>query len=254
MKIPVLSSVKQPSIKKTPDNLIWAECYYNGDYKYDPKDDNCGNFFQELESIAQQYLTGDQEKTPKNQFYHYYGDDDQALIDLVEKYVRKTNYIYISTWEGNKYFCSYYSGSIPLCSTFAATSPKLEIQYLSEEVTDISECNGNTICMRKVAFFTKDESICDLMEGGQGQCYGEVGIAKLEESLCALTGKCYTCAKECYSYIAIQKNKPNLCENINNAYNRNLCYGDYIGENNDESNCYEITDSTWREKCLDKFK
>lgn len=242
------SKTEQIEIDLLPENLLWADCFYKGDWKYNPTDDYCKRFFAEIEIFAQPYLIAKEGKTPKNQFYLYAGED-QPLIDLIQKYNRENFYVKVSTWEGKTFICPFNCQKPGV-----AYVPKVEIEYLKESKIDVSECVGNVVCIMEVAFNTKNEKICEqLPKENQGQCFGQVGVAKLDESLCAKTGGCFTCQEECYSFIAIQKNNPDLCEEMTIIY-RDDCYISYAEAKNDISFCDKVVQSGRVQWCLDKFK
>jgi hypothetical protein len=195
------SKIEQTKIKRIPENLLWAQCFYNGDWKYNPNDDFCKRFFNEIEIIAPPYLTAEEGKMPENQFYLYRGED-QAIISLIKKYNRENYYVRISTWKGKTFICPFNCDKPGI-----AYVPKLEVEYPREPITNISVCGKDVVCIMEVAFNTKNETICELLpEENRGQCFGQVGIAKLDKKLCAKTGNCFTCQQECYSYIESWEN------------------------------------------------
>lgn len=245
------TKTEQTKIDRLPENLLWADCFYDGEWKYNPRDDHCERFFSEIETFAQPYLTAEEGKTPRNQFYLYTGED-QPLINLIQKYDREKFYVKISTWEGKSFFCHF--NCLKSGRAYVAYVPKVEIEYLKEPRTDISKCDDNVVCIMEVAFTTKNEKVCEhLSKEDQGQCFGQVGIAKLDESLCVKTGSCFSCQEECYSSIAIQKSNPDLCEEMTSIY-RDDCYISYAEAKNDISFCEKVVQPGRVKWCLDKFK
>lgn len=194
------SKIEKTAFKRIPENLLFAQCFYNGNWMYDPKDDFCTRYFDEIETIAHPYLIGEEGKTPENQFY-LYGGDDQEIIDIVNKYSGGNFYVRISTWKGKTFICPYNCEKPGI-----AYVPELKIEYSRDARTNVTLCGKDVVCIMEVAFNTKNETICELLpEKNRGQCFGQVGIAKLDESLCDKTGSCFTCQQECYSYIASKK-------------------------------------------------
>ncbi|MAH43289.1 hypothetical protein CL614_06275 [archaeon] len=229
-------------------NLLWTKCFYNSDWKFDPNDGHCEKFFDEIETIAQPYLIAEEGKTPRNQFYLYTGED-QTLIDLMQKHNREGFYIRISTWEGKSFICHLN------CRPYGvANMPGSKIEYLPEPITNVSECNDSISCIMTVAFNIKNETICDqIPETNQGQCFGQVGIAKLNESLCEKTDNCFTCQEDCYSYISIKKSNPDLCEELTSIY-KDRCYISYAKAKSDISFCDKVIEGARIKQCLDNFK
>ncbi len=278
--VATFSKTEQTIIDRIPENLLWAECFYNAYWIDDPRDDFCERFFTEIETIAQPYLIAEEGKTPRNQFYLYTGEE-QPLIYLIRTYNREDFSVSISTWEGKTFACR------PTCfpiSERVAHIPKLEVRYIHykdsladcelEMEKEFSEASGRTFnvteymeseymqCIMEVAFFSKNETLCLMVPvENQNECLGQVGMSKLDESFCEKAGNCPACRRKCYAYIAIKKEEPELCKNIsvydeNNLYSlhRYYCYENYALKKNDKSICYQIPDKGWEYACLKNFE
>lgn len=242
------SNTEQTTVKRIPKNMLEAVCFYNGDWKYDPRDDFCERFFNEIEKIAQPYLVAEEGRRSKNQFYLYTGEDQQ-LIDLLLRHEREDFYIKITTWEGRSYLPPFIH---PSARKFPV--PKRALRYLEEPVMSIEECAKNDArCITRVAFNTKNAEICrqHLPPEVAWDCLWQVGIAKLDPNLCKYAGDCFTCLEDCYTFIAIQTNTPDLCERMSRifSYNLNLYFGNlyrnecfyrYAQETGDKSYCHKI--------------
>lgn len=246
----------QNSIQRLPKNLLWANCFYNGNSDFDPHDDHCRNFFRLLEQITRPYKIAEAGKTPRNQFYLYDGAD-QPLLELIHQFDREHFYITISTWQGKIFIC-------PTNCTMPGVAyvPNLEIEYIPEAKMNVSECLTNNYlnegtkiqCLMEVAKNSKNELVCEQIPfENRDDCYAKVGIAKLDENLCANFTKCFSCQENCLSYLAVQKNNPDICEMMNSIY-RDDCYIEYADANNDITYCDKVQQQGRVEWCLDNFK
>lgn len=248
--------LSQTSIKRLPENLLWASCFYNGNTDFDPHDDHCRNFFRQLEQIAQLYKLAEEGRTPRNQFYLYNGLD-QPLLELIHQFEREQFYISISTWQGKIFIC-------PTFCTYpgVASVPNLEFDYIPNAKMTTFDCESQnyanedmkSICLMEVAANTKNESVCEQIPlKDQEQCFAKVGIVKLDENLCKNFIKCFSCQEKCLTYLAVKKNNPDLCELIKSIY-RDDCYIEYAAANNDISLCDKVKQAGRIEWCLERFK
>jgi len=159
------TKTEQTTNKRTPKNLLRADCYYNSTWTSDPKDDYCEKFFSEIETFAEPFIVAEEGRKPKNQFYHFDGRDE-VLVDLINKYDRDGHYIKLATSEGKSFICPFHC-----IEPGVAHSLGSKIEYLKEERMDVSICEGNSGCIMEVAFNRKDEKICEqLSEKNHGQC------------------------------------------------------------------------------------
>lgn len=215
------SKANRREIERTPENLLWAECFYNADWKYNPKDNHCIKFFDDIGQISEPFLMAEKGRKYRNQFYLYSGEENE-LLKLIQKHDRNGFHISISTGKGEKFTCLYVSRE---CQKIVSFPPNLEIHYIEEPLSDLSKCD-DVMCAMQVAFNTKNEEICEgLPKANQSQCFGQVGIAKLDQGLCARSGG--TPQWECYRYLAVKKNIPEICNKITPSHKRKECFRKY---------------------------
>lgn len=245
------SNVTQKTINRMPEDLLWIECRWIGGRSKRPKDTLCQDLFVDIEKIATPYMLA-QNGIPILQFYKYDGTDER-LIQLIEKYGHSGYSVKISTGKGKRFIYPRVKNMRPE-DPMVAFIPNLEPKYY-ELITNLSICEDpyDFWCYVDVAINTNNESICNLVRSkNQGQCFGILGEAKLDENLCAKTGSCWTCKEDCYTYVAIRKNNPELCEELSSHY-RDDCFRAFAEEFNDVSYCEKVKQPGRKEWCLDKF-
>jgi hypothetical protein len=194
--------------KRKPENLLELKCHFNDQMQYDPQDNYCQKVFKSMEDIAETFLAGDNnEKISINQYYRYDGDSIELLNFMENAY--RDNFYFLLQWKDLLIHCVNNA-----CNERVGDyNSYLEIQYKEKPRTDINLCriedneHKKNICIMEVAFYTKNEKHCELLEKDQGQCYSQVGMAKKDESLCNHSTATPNSKRTCLEFIEETKNE-----------------------------------------------
>lgn len=240
---------------KITNDLISANCECIGDWKLCADDGFCGRFFEDIKGFTKPYMEPKKGKMPKNMVYLYNGPD-QNIIDLLHNYKREGFVISITNSKGRMFSSRIYE-SDPVITT---STPKTTIQYNEvNKQTDLANCgkdfNGYR-CIMDVSVNTKNEQGCTLINdvSAKNECYGAVGVAKLDQSLCGKIDDCQSCKLLCFTAVAIRKNDATICENLTNLQIADSCYEEFAVEKQDNSVCNKIIDRYSLKGCLERIK
>lgn len=244
------STTDRLEINRPPENWLEAECHYNGKW-FDPLDGFCLRFFDEVGKIAKPYLAAEEGKMPENLFYTYVGEEG-VLFDVLRRYWEQEFKVAISTWKGKEFACG-----TECIITEPAQFPNMQIRYMEPPLLAVSECQDSdeyrqSYCIIEVAFNLKDEKVCEQLPEeyqsiwGIERCLAFVAVAKLDESICGKASSCPSCALDCYSFIAVKKSMPSICDELrkDNPNYRNRCYTEYAHAKRNYSVCNSIMDDT----------